>query len=87
MFKPESIKKWDNKLTFVVGYRNLYNIVVTFIAGVYLTMSGTQSGIQAFAGIILFVMGMKWFLSQCRENLDSMFIEDTYGNKPRDRVE
>lgn len=81
MFEPKKVKEFDNKATFVIGYRNLYNIVVIFIAGVYLALAPAGS-LQNVAGIIIFIMGCKWFISQCRENLDAMYIEDSY--KPND---
>ena len=75
MFEPKLLKEYDNKATFIIGYRNLYNLVVLFISAMYIAM-GSQSEIQSFTGIVIFVLGCKWFLTQCRENIDAMYINE-----------
>ena len=75
MFEPKLLKEYDNKATFIIGYRNLYNLVVLFISAMYIAM-GSQSEIQSLVGIVIFVLGCKWFLTQCRENIDAMYINE-----------
>ena len=61
----------DNKLTFIIGYRNLFNIAVMFWAFIYFVSS--HDGTLAYAtGLIIFIMGCKWFLVQSRENIDAI---------------
>ena len=75
MFEPKLLKEYDNKATFIIGYRNLYNLVGLFISAMYIAM-GSQSEIQSLVGIVIFVLGCKWFLTQCRENIDAMYINE-----------
>jgi len=75
MFEPKLLKEYDNKATFIIGYRNLYNLVVLFISAMYIAI-GLQSEIQSLVGIVIFILGCKWFLTQCRENIDAMYINE-----------
>jgi hypothetical protein len=68
----KSLSDIDNKFTYVVGYRNTYNIAVLFIAAMaYLLYPAAM-----IAVIILVVLGLKWFLTQVRENLDVVYINE-----------
>jgi len=72
----KSIKEIDNKLTYIIGFRNAYNIAVLFIAAMgYILYPAAM-----IAVIVLLVLGLKWFLSQIRENIDVVMINEmTHG--------
>jgi hypothetical protein len=79
----KKIKDADNNLNFVIGYRNLYNIASVVVAFGFLIESqspllfGTVPGaIEGTGGVILMVLGLKWFLTQIRENLDTLEIKE-----------
>jgi hypothetical protein len=70
--QAKTFKEIDNKFTYIVGFRNLYNIAVLFIAAMgYLLYPATM-----IAVIILTVLGLKWFLTQVRENIDTVAISE-----------
>lgn len=80
--KAKTLKEIDNKFTYIVGYRNAYNLAVLFIA----TMGYLLYPAAMIAVIILIVLGLKWFLTQVRENIDTVAInelalQDTSGIK------
>ena len=87
---PKMIRKADDKMNFIIGYRNLYNIVVLVLAfwfivesqsiGVYGTIPGI---IEGAAGTLLMVLGGKWFLSQIRQNLDILEIKEELPPAPQ----
>jgi len=68
---------FDNKMTFIIGYRNLYNFVVLMIASMSLYY-GDVLGTPYFfmLSLLLFVIGFKWFLDQARENIDALDVKD-----------
>ena len=66
------LTKLDNNLTYIVGYRNLFNICVLMIG---FWSSIIPNPLSVVMGFILVVLGMKWFLEQCRENVDSIDVE------------
>jgi cadmium resistance protein CadD (predicted permease) len=73
MFHKKKLDEIDNKLTYVIGYRNLYNIAVLMVAVMaYLTPDAITKAIS----LILIVLGLKWFLTQVRENLDTVYINE-----------
>ena len=73
MFHKKTLSEIDNKLTYVIGYRNLYNIAVMMVSVMaYLTPDSTTKAIS----LILLVLGLKWFLTQIRENIDVVYIND-----------
>ena len=73
MFHKKNLDEIDNKLTYVIGYRNLYNIAVLMVAVMaFLTPDATTKAIS----LILVVLGLKWFLTQIRENLDTVYINE-----------
>jgi hypothetical protein len=73
MFHKKTLSEIDNKLTYIVGYRNLYNIAVLMVSVMaYLTPDAITKAIS----LILLVLGLKWFLTQIRENIDVVYIND-----------
>lgn len=70
----------DNRLTYIVGFRNLFNIAVMMVAFwfIYSGQTGVfaDSTIILVGGFIMLVMGMKWFLVQTRENIDATEVYD-----------
>ena len=71
------LEKLDNNMTYIVGYRNLYNICVLMI-GFWSSLIPNQ--ISVALGFVLVVLGFHWFLEQCRENIDSIEVGDSIGN-------
>jgi hypothetical protein len=70
--QAKSFREIDNKFTYIIGFRNLYNIAVLFIAAMgYVLYPATT-----IAVIILIVLGLKWFLTQVRENIDTVAISE-----------
>lgn len=63
----------DNKLTYIIGYRNAYNIAVLFIA---LMAYLNPDMISRAIALLLIVLGFKWFLTQVRENIDVVMINE-----------
>jgi len=73
LFTAKSYSEIDNKFTYIVGYRNLYNIAVLFVAFMaYINPDAITKAIS----LILIVLGMKWFLSQVRENIDVVMLNE-----------
>ena len=70
----QNVIEMDNRLTYVIGYRNLYNICILMIGAWCLLTPGQLS---STLGFLLIVMGFKWFLAQARENIDAMDVTDT----------
>lgn len=68
------IKRMDNGMTFAIGYRNLFNIVVLSIGFVMLFYAITA--LQVATGWIITLLGLKWALTQMRENVDAIQIEE-----------
>ena len=72
----QKLMGFDNKMTFIIGYRNLYNFVVLMIASMSLYY-GDVLGTPYFfmLSLLLFVLGFKWFLDQVRENIDALDVK------------
>lgn len=70
--------KFDNRLTYIVGYRNLYNFAVLMIASMSLWF-GDSLGTPYYymLAMILYVLGFKWVIMQVRENIDASDVTDT----------
>lgn len=70
--------KIDNRLTYIVGYRNLYNFAVLMIACMSVWF-GDSLGTPYYymLAMILFVLGFRWTLVQIRENIDATDVSDT----------
>lgn len=73
----QKLMSFDNKMTFIIGYRNLYNFVVLMIASMSLYY-GDVLGTPYFymLSLLLYIMGGKWFLDQARENIDALDVKD-----------
>jgi uncharacterized membrane protein len=75
MISAKEIKAIDNKLTFAIGYRNLYNILVlaSGFVGVLFTPLGTEFNWIAF---VILVLGGKWFLTRMQDNIDTISVAE-----------
>jgi hypothetical protein len=78
----QKLISFDNKITFVVGYRNLYTFVVATI-GVMCLYYGEQLGTPYYymLAMLLFVLAGKWFLEQTRQNIDELDVVENLQNK------
>ena len=72
----KTVKEWDNKFTYVFGYRNTYNIAVLFVA--FMMFILLDSSIKVLS-LVVVILGFKWFLSQVRENLDVVALNEKMG--------
>jgi hypothetical protein len=70
------IKKMDNKMTYIIGYRNLFNILVLAIGSVLLMFSPINVATVTTTSFVIFVLGAKWFLTQLYENIDTIAISE-----------
>ena len=82
MFEHVSAKKireLDNKMTYAIGYRNLYNIVVLSCGAVMLILSTVQtSHFEVVSiGFVVFLLGAKWSLDQMYANIDTISVSET----------
>ncbi len=85
-FDTKKFKEVDNRLTYIIGYRNLYNFVVLFIAGwlLFVTPNEIPSSIQPtvyIGALVIIVLGFKWLLTQIRENIDATDVGDILSTK------
>ena len=73
---------FDNRMTYIIGFRNLYNFTVMAI-GVMCLYFGEQLGTPYYfmLALIMFVFAGKWFLTQVRENIDTMDVTDALTSK------
>ena len=72
----KKVKELDNKLTYAIGYRNLYNIVVMavgFVGGLFYTVQGN---IPNLIFIVITILGSKWFITQMQENVDTLAVSE-----------
>lgn len=77
----QKFNKIDNRFTFIIGYRNLFNIAVMFISTWFVVVNPSEFSATAAPSVyigafILLVMSMKWFLTQIRDNIDSSDVRD-----------
>ena len=75
-FSAMKIKEIDNKLTYAIGYRNLYNIVVLAIGSTMLMISPIEISTVSTFAFLVFILGAKWFLAQLFENLDTISVNE-----------
>lgn len=83
---PPTLKQklvmFDNRITFIVGYRNLFNIAVLFCCSWFFAMAEggafpPEATPTVIVGIfIVLVLGLKWSLMQIRENIDATAVRD-----------
>jgi hypothetical protein len=78
----QELISFDNKITFIVGYRNLYTFVVATI-GVMCLYFGEQLGTPYYymLAMIMFVLAGKWFIEQVRMNIEELDVHETLSNK------
>ena len=75
MFTVGKIARMQNRLEFIIGYRNLVNLAVIFVGAVVaIFASSTSEGIVI--GTILMVLGAKYFHDQVLHNIDDLEIQD-----------
>lgn len=75
MFTVGKIARMQNRLEFIIGYRNLVNLAVIFVGAVVaIFASVTPEGIVI--GTILLVLGFKYFHDQMLRNIDDLEIQD-----------
>jgi hypothetical protein len=67
------IKKFDNKVTYVIGYRNLYNILIVAFA-VVMGMFAAQNSLPYYTAVIIGLMAGKWLITQMQENVDALSV-------------
>ena len=74
-FTASKILKMQNRVEFVLGYRNLFNLITIFMAGVLITLaSWTTEG--TVIGYLMLVLGSKWLYDQVCRNIDDLTIQD-----------
>lgn len=69
------IKKADNQITYAIGYRNLYNIIVLAIGAVGLLITSINTT-QNWVALAIFIMGGKWVITRMQENVDILAVEE-----------
>jgi len=74
----KSLSDVDNKMTYILGYRNLYNFAVLFVA--FMAFLNPDAITKALS-LVLVVLGLKWLLTQVRENLDVVYLNDLAANE------
>ena len=82
-FTADKILKMENRVEFVIGYRNIVNLIIIFFAAVYLTLQG--STVEGFVvGAVLFAMGITRFYDQVIRNIDDLMIQDLTDKENKD---
>lgn len=72
----KKVKELDNKLTYALGYRNLFNIVVLacgFAGGALYSNLGTTENLIF---LVIAILGSKWTLNQLQENVDTLAVSE-----------
>jgi hypothetical protein len=78
----QKLIQFDNKITFVIGYRNLYNFVVMMIAAMSFYYAEVLVASELYMlALILAVLSCKWFLVQVRDNVDSLDVVDAISSE------
>lgn len=80
MFTADKLKKMDERMTFVLGYRNLYNLVCIFIAAVLIVLASWSSE-GTIIGWLMLVLGTKWLYDQMMKNIDDLECQDLLDKK------
>lgn len=75
MYSLRKIKDIDNKLYLIAGYRQSVNIVVIGVAffAYYFGQYETSA--------IIFLLGLKWLISQAYHNIDALEVMDRMDRK------
>jgi len=79
-FTADKIRKMDDRMTFIIGYRNLYNLIAIFVAAVLIVLAW-QSSVGTIVGYLMLVLGTKWFLDQVYKNIDDLECRDIVDKK------
>jgi len=80
MFTPSKLKRMDDRITFVMGYRNLFNLITIFMAGVLITIASWSTE-GTVIGYLMLVLGAKWLYDQVCKNIDDLEINDLLDKK------
>jgi hypothetical protein len=70
----------DDRITFVMGYRNLFNLITIFMAGVLITIASWSTE-GTVIGYLMLVLGAKWLYDQVCKNIDDLEINDLLDKK------
>lgn len=76
MVDIKNIKKIDNQITFAIGHRNLFNIIVVAV-GFCMAMVIAGPIEQYFAGLTIFIIGLSNAWQQTRDNFDTIDVVET----------
>lgn len=80
MLTVKKLARMQNRIEFIIGYRNLVNMAVIFVAIVVCVFaSQTPEGI--IIGSVFVVLGFKWFHTQMIRNIDDLECQDVLANK------
>ena len=73
----QKLISFDNKITFIVGYRNLYTFFEATM-GVMCLYYGEQLGTPYYymLAMIMFVLAGKWFIEQVRSNIEELDVHE-----------
>ena len=63
----------DNKISYILMFRNSYNIAVLFVAGMMFLLG--DATFKALS-LVVVILGLKWMLTQMRENIDVVTINE-----------
>lgn len=70
------IAKMQNRVEFIIGYRNLINLLLVFFGVTYLTLQG--STVDGFVvGAFTLILGLTRFYDRVIMNIDELEIQDT----------
>ena len=74
-FTVDKIAKMQRRVEFIIGFRNIVNLMIVFFAAIYLTLRGTTT--EGFiVGVILFITGVTRLYDQVINNIDDLTIQD-----------
>jgi hypothetical protein len=79
-FTVSKLAKMQNRVEFVIGYRNLVNLIIIFFAATYLTLQGDYA--EGFiVGAFMFIIGLTRFYDQVVRNIDDLECQDLLDKK------
>lgn len=79
-FTVDKIAKMQNRVEFVIGYRNLVNLIIIFFAATYLTLQWNYA--EGFiVGAFMFIIGVTRFYDQIIRNIDDLECQDIVEKK------
>lgn len=79
-FTADKLRKMDDRLTFIIGYRNLYNLIAIFIAAVIIVLASWSTE-GTVVGFLMLVLGTKWLYNQMMKNIDDLECQDVLAKK------